>query len=248
MAWFLRRLARCVRIHHDLLHIGDCVRRGRSEPSQGRLGVPRRYALLTAILLATVLPPVAGPLAAQDPAEEIRSLARQIEQLLGDGRIGDAIPLMRRRASILRDVFGEAHSEYRAAASQLAVHLVDYARELWQAGDLGAAGQCLRESVALQRAIAERDDAFFATTLHYLARLLHEIGDPGAAEPLYREAADIRRQTLGPDSPDLATTLNNLALVLGNLGEYDAAERTYREALAIQQRVLGSTTPITPGR
>jgi serine/threonine protein kinase/Flp pilus assembly protein TadD len=129
------------------------------------------------------------------------------------------------------------HSEKESTAlQQLGVSLK-------KLGRLDEAEGLYRESLAIRREIAGKDDEEAVSTITSLAELLRVQGRLDEAEALHREALAAARRIHGSTHPLVGSCLNNLGLVLQDREEFKAAERVLREALEHDRRLYRGDHP-----
>lgn len=107
---------------------------------------------------------------------------------------------------------------------------------LLEAGDLDAAREAARESLATLEAHHEPTHRALIMPLSNLATIEFERDDIEAAEALYRRAYAIGDPIWGPDDPNRSTILDNLAQALRHLGRLPEAREALEAAAAIEER------------
>ena len=112
-----------------------------------------------------------------------------------------------------------------------------------EAGDLEAAEQLYRESLALKIEHGGESSLDVATGKINLGLVLKERGELDAAEQLYRESIDLYRRLGREESTELASVQNNLAVLLQEKGDLDGAEDLFRQVLALRSHLLGADHP-----
>jgi predicted ATPase/DNA-binding XRE family transcriptional regulator len=206
--------------------------------------VQRRHATYFATLAEAADAALTGPEQAAWLArleEEHDNLRAALQWMVAQGEAGAALRLA---ASLWR--FWEGHGHLGEGRRWLAATLALpgggdralRARALrgagllatWQ-GDYATARALHAESLALYRALADRDGVGHA--LENLGMVAHEQGDFAAAAALHTESLAIRRG-LG-DRRNVASSLNNLGLVKRALGDYPSARTLHAEGLALHR-------------
>ncbi|HEX5108379.1 MAG TPA: tetratricopeptide repeat protein [Vicinamibacterales bacterium] len=156
------------------------------------------------------------------------------------GRISDAIDLLREALAIRRETLGDAHADVGQTLNNLA------AISMWI--DPAGAKSLLESALAIRRDAlgAIHDDV--AQTLNNLAAIHQALGEFAEAEPLLREAVDIRRRSAGEDHPDYALTLHNLAMLTVALGRPAEGLALSRQVERIHDGVMAQISGIASER
>jgi len=144
----------------------------------------------------------------------------------------------------------ELTREARTILSRGGADSIDLARTLnnqavllRRQGNLRAAEQLYRESLAMKVRLLGEESADVATGKSNLALALKDQGRYDDAERLYRESLDLRLRLHGEMSTEVATTRNGLALVLQEKGDLAAAEELLRQSLDLRRRLRGPRHP-----
>jgi tetratricopeptide (TPR) repeat protein len=168
-------------------------------------------------------------------SDDIASLGREVVRLSRRGRSDEAVPLAARLCDLLRERFGEGHTEYARG-------LVALARLHEAVGDRPAAEQAFLRAVEAFRT-GGGDHADFAQCLRDLATVHEARGDHARAEELFREALETDRRALGDDHLALAAGLTSLSRVCQARGKSAEAESLSRRALDLRRTLLGPGHP-----
>jgi len=205
----------------------------------GRLAAAAGLALGACAVEAPRPPPAAAPAQAASsttPAE----LWREASALLRQGRLREALPLLRRRLEALKEARGPRHPETLAA-------MKPYAEALQAAGrDVEALGVLREAAQAIGAIYGERHPAtLVAENDHALA--LVGFGDAGGEEAVERFER-LRRLSVevrGAQDPETLTILNNYALALSQTGRHAEAAGHFRQVAVLRQRLLGERHRLT---
>ena len=136
----------------------------------------------------------------------LEEAAQYVEELLGSGPLGSAIPGI----DAIRDAFLQAFLAAKSASAR-------------EAGVTLTIGE---NSLG-------PDHPTVAIRLSNLAALLHDMDRLADAEPLYRRALAISEKSLRPGDPGVAKDLYNLAALLWKTNRLAEAEPLLRRALGI---------------
>src|SRR5580704_13996844 len=173
---------------------------------------------------------------AQD--DDPNALQQQLNQLIGQGKYQEAIPIAERAVEVAKRTEGPDHPKIADA--------LNYLGFIFQKiGNYAKAEPIYREALRIRQKVLGPEDPHTALSLNNLAVLYQDMGEYAKAEPIYREALRIRQKVLGPEHLDTASSLNDLAVLYQDMGEYAKAEPLYQEALRICQKVLGPEHPGT---
>lgn len=160
----------------------------------------------------------------------------------GEGKFAEALPLYNRSLEILT---GLARAEKDPKRTELL--LDNISTGLHNAADaesyLGRyddAITSLKESLAIQQKLSDKQGPLMAATLGSMATAYRRKGQYDEAEKLYKSAFDIYEKTVGPDHFDNAVVANGLAANYVFQQKYEQAERYYQRALAIVEKANGS--------
>jgi tetratricopeptide (TPR) repeat protein len=173
---------------------------------------------------------------AQD--DDPNALQQQLNQLIGQGKYQEAIPIAERAVEVAKRTEGPDHPKIADA--------LNYLGFIFQKiGNYAKAEPIYREALRIRQKVLGPEDPHTALSLNNLAVLYQDMGEYAKAEPIYQEALRIRQKVLGPEHLDTAGSLNDLAVLYQDMGEYAKAEPLYQEALRICQKVLGPEHPGT---
>jgi CHAT domain-containing protein/tetratricopeptide (TPR) repeat protein len=183
------------------------------------------FSLVVFVLLSTKL------VFAQDHLlARANSLSQEARYLYEEGRIAEAIPIVREELALREQVYGPDHID-------LARSLNNLAALLRANGDYGEAMVFLERALKIRVQVFGSNHPDVAMSLRNLALLLSTMGDKTGARPLLERALKIEEQVLGPSHPVVATTLNALAMLEGS-GRAEA-RALHERALRIQEQSLG---------
>jgi tetratricopeptide (TPR) repeat protein len=179
-------------------------------------------------------PPRTG---AQEAAvTEAKRLTEQLQDLYGQGRFAEAIPVAIRIAEQTRLGNGAQSAEFALSLNNLgAVYAA--------AGDYPRAVELCDRALQLQRAVSGDRSTIYALGLHNLAALHSRMGDEAGALRLYQQVVNVDRVVLGDADPDFAQDLRRLADLYGRTRDYAHAEPLCREAVAVVRRSMGDRHP-----
>jgi tetratricopeptide (TPR) repeat protein len=197
----------------------------------------RLLAKSPCVLLAVGLWILAGPASlAQD--EDPNVLSQQVNQLIGQGKYQEAIPIAERALEASKRARGTEQPETADALNNLGFLFN-------KIGNYAKAEPLLQEALRIRQKVLGPEHPDTASSLNKLALLYQNVHEYANAEPLYQEALRIRQKVLGAEHPGTASSLNNLALLYQDMHEYTKAEPLYQEALRICQKVLRPEHPET---
>jgi len=179
-----------------------------------------------------------------EATRQLLAAATAIAANPGDPRLGEAIGQYAQSqiARSFGDAQGFAEANRKAIAKVAEVFgdrhpIVSYLRreaadDLAKAGDVAAAEQLYRESLASDQQSLGRRPFVGQSTAAFAKFLMHQ-GRFDEAEPVFVEALDILSSTLGPDSGQVAANLNEAASNDQFRGDYVSAKRRCLEAARI---------------
>jgi CHAT domain-containing protein/Tfp pilus assembly protein PilF len=167
---------------------------------------------------------------------DAKHLNQEVENLGGQGKYDQALPLAVKALEIRKQVLGEEHPDYTTSLNNLGWIYRDQ-------GDYAQAEPLLRAALEIRKQVLGENHPWYALSLTNLAILYKLRRDYTKAEPLYRLALEVRRQALGDKHPNYAASLNNLAEVYVSMGVYAQAEPLFRQAAEIRKQVLGDKHP-----
>lgn len=187
-----------------------------------------------------VSPPLQAPSGHAGSLEALQETQRQIDGLLRQGRLREALPLLEGHLSRLRDVLGPRHPRTQEA-------MLRHGNALMRAGRAAEAVVVLRDAMeSIGSAYGERHPSTLVADNDYSLALLN-FGDAGAEEALERferlrrVSSDVR----GPRDPETLTILNNYALALAQRSRSAEAMTIYRQVARDRRLVLGAEHPLT---
>lgn len=154
------------------------------------------------------------------------------------GRLDEAITLMRDCVEIRERLNGFTDPATLTAISNLAMHL-------YKSEQIDEAERLYRRVLNARRRTQNEFHPDLLTVANNLSVLLCRRGELDEAKHLIEEALDGRRRSLGPEHPNTISSMHNLANVLKAQGNREDAEDYYRQALALRQRVQGPKHPQT---
>jgi tetratricopeptide (TPR) repeat protein len=149
---------------------------------------------------------------------ERRILIWRIDDLYGEGKFKEAIPLAEKVVVLTKRAKGDEDPDTATSLNNLA--------ELYkETGDYAKAEPLLKEALEIRQKALGPQHADTATSLNNLGLLYQEMGNYAKAEPLFKEALEIRLKVLAPQHPFTAQSLNNLAGLELDLGKTQEAKR-----------------------
>lgn len=150
-----------------------------------------------------------------------------------EGRLDQAIPLLRRSYDLRTAALGSDHGDTIESLNNLAV-------ALWRRGDEDAALRLHEDALGrCERALGE-EHRRTAETLNALAVKLESRADSQTrARELYERALVSAEAALGPDSELVARLLANVATARLNMGEADTAGLLLERSLELHERHFG---------
>jgi eukaryotic-like serine/threonine-protein kinase len=146
------------------------------------------------------------------------------------GRFDEVVPLLKKNAQAVRQLYGDKHPLLANALHQLA-------SALRQSGNFDAAIPVFREAVDLYEQNYGSAHSYVAVALTGLGQSLGASGDHQGAIAALRQAKAIYAKSLGPEHIYTAVSMIALAdvqLVAGDLG---GSEQGFRDALAVFARI-----------
>jgi tetratricopeptide (TPR) repeat protein len=112
-------------------------------------------------------------------------------------------------------------------------------RPLRRLGQLDRAEASVREALAIDDAVLDRDDGRRQNHLNALMSILRARRDyPGAMEAS-RESLRVARAAYGDEHPEVATGLNAVGFLLTVMGDYAGAVDALREAVRLREKING---------
>ncbi|HPC82477.1 MAG TPA: serine/threonine-protein kinase [Thermoanaerobaculaceae bacterium] len=153
------------------------------------------------------------------------------------GRAAQAEATGRAALSLAEAAYGPDARQFAAAASNLAVTLLDR-------GQPAAAEPLLVQALATLDRLDAPDSPDTARVVLNLATARKDMGHFADAETLYRRSLDSLERRFGPSHPQTALACNDLGVVLFELGRLAEAEAEYRRAVDIGERALGQAHPV----
>jgi len=165
----------------------------------------------------------------QSDQEEAVSMLERIDELNGQGKYAEAIPLAIEVLKIVERAKGPSHPGVAACLDVLGGLYISF-------GDDGAAAPVLKRALEVHETLEGRESPNVATTLGLLAKVYMELGDYVSALPLATRALSIREKTLGEEDFRVSTSLNALGEIYLNLGKPAEAESAFMRALEIRKK------------
>jgi tetratricopeptide (TPR) repeat protein len=172
------------------------------------------------------LPPVQLPL---------ELLTRLDEYSFGRGQFAQS-------AAYAQERLVRVEAEFGSDSDQVASDLLNYGESLRELGQLQAARDSFRRSVAIRRAAGPTSE--LATSLNYLGLTFREVEDK-EAEAVYREALVICDSLGESESLTAIKLLNNLGSLLRAAGKFVDAEALLRRSVSMSERASGSESQST---
>ena len=170
--------------------------------------------------------------------DDPNALRLQLNQLIGQGKYQEAIPVAERAVEVAKRTLGADHPKTADA--------LNYLGFIFQKiGNYAKAEPPYQEALRIRQKVLGPEHLDTAGSLNGLAVLYLDMGEYAKAEPLCQEALRICQKVLGPEHPGTALCLFNLGSLYRAVGEYAKAEPLYQEALRIRQKVLGPEHPDT---
>jgi eukaryotic-like serine/threonine-protein kinase len=156
---------------------------------------------------------------------------------IGAGLLADA-------EAPLQEALHISQTEFGAASRESGRTLWSLGRLKFQLGQIGAAGDLYKQSLAILETTQARETDVSAV-LEDLAMVYSRNQQWGLAKLTYERAMAIDRRMLGDDHPRIAWHLNNLALVAENMGDLHQAEVLYLDSIRRKERIYGERHPET---
>jgi CHAT domain-containing protein/tetratricopeptide (TPR) repeat protein len=170
--------------------------------------------------------------------EEALELNARSQQLYGQGKYAEAMPLAKKALEIRLTLLGEKHHDTATSYNNLG--------SLYQAmGDYGKAEPLLEKALTIDKEVLGERHPGTATDYNNLGALYWDTGDYGKAEPLLEKALAIRKELSGEKHHHTAQGYGNLGALYYAMGDYGKAEPLYEKALAIDKEVIGEKHPDT---
>jgi serine/threonine-protein kinase len=128
---------------------------------------------------------------------------------------------------------------YGPSHIRVASTLAGLSRPLRKVGQLERAEASVREALAIDDAVLDRNDGRRQNHLNALMMVLRARRDyPGALETS-RESLRVARAVYGEEHPEVAVSLNSVGFALTVLGDYRGAADPLREALGLREKTYG---------
>jgi len=157
-----------------------------------------------------------------EEAEKVNGLEKQIEQLIGAGKLFDALSTAKVVESIRTGNQGKDHWESVNAA--------------WRVRTLAA---------VVARTPAEQEEYRSLRTSDLEAEGLWKKNRYSEAVVVCEKALGLRKKLLGEEHPDTANGYNNLAFNLKSQGKHVEAQPLFEKSLALRKKLLGEEHPDT---
>jgi len=170
---------------------------------------------------------------ARPTTTEATRLDALVEQLYGEGRLQEAVPIAERSLALREKALGPRHRDVAQSLNHLAL--------LYR-----AQGEYAKAEPLYSRALDIRENALgalhpaVARSLNYLAGLYLAQGAYGKAEPLLIRALDILEKVMGAMHPEVASSLDKLATLYQAQGAYAKAESLYLRSLDLHGTAPGA--------
>ena len=191
---------------------------------------------LTNILILTWLAALTPSAAQAQNPDEADPLLRQVEQLYGEGKYAEALPLAQQSLAAMETKLGSQDPKVGEVLNMLGLlH--------WNLGQYAEAEPAYRRAIAIGESTPDRDSWVTGARLNNLAILLAGLARYDEATETYRHTLAIAEAAFGPDHSNVAKTLTNLAVVHWKQGRYGEAEALCKRALGIREKSLGPTHP-----
>jgi eukaryotic-like serine/threonine-protein kinase len=142
------------------------------------------------------------------------------------GRFDEVVPLLRKNATAVRQLYGDRHPVLANALHQLA-------SALRQSGNFSAAIPAFREALALYELNYGPEHSYVAVALTGLGQTLAASGDHAGAIEALKRAHAIYAKTLGPRHAYTGVSLIALADARLVAGDVHGSEQGFRDALAL---------------
>jgi tetratricopeptide (TPR) repeat protein len=139
--------------------------------------------------------------------DRAHDLAKQVNDLYGQGKFAQAVPLESEVLQIRKQVLGERDPSSLTALNNLGMLYL-------QVRDFANAEPLLRQAQELKKQISGDRDASYAGGAGNLAGVYQATQQYAKAEALYKQASEIQRGLVGEQHSDYALTLNHLAMLL----------------------------------
>jgi len=168
--------------------------------------------------------------------QEVDSLITLNQELVSEGKYGQALQLIQEAEEKCLAAFGEESALYAYCLNQ---HGILY---FYQGMFSEAIPICL-QSKAIRAKVLGEEHPLYAKSLNLLAILYTSLGRYEKAEGYFLKASAIWGRTLGKIHPDYARSRNNVAILYRRMGNYEKAEPLYLESKAIREKTLGREHP-----
>jgi CHAT domain-containing protein/tetratricopeptide (TPR) repeat protein len=165
-----------------------------------------------------------------------RVLVKQANELRGEGKYGEAIPVAEEAVRVAEKTFGANHPAVAISLNLLGAIYDDEGR-------YAEAEPLFKRGLAIREKALGPDSADVAKSLNSLAFLYYHEGRYAEAEPLFKRALAIREKALGPENAEVAVTLNMLASMYQRQGEFAKAEPLFKRSLEIREKTLAADDP-----
>jgi len=164
--------------------------------------------------------------------QSARTMAKQAQTLLSQGKYAQAQPLFEKALEIDRRLLTDDHPDTAARYNDLAYNLNSQ-------GKYAQAQPLYEKALEIRRRLLGDDHPDTALSYNSVAHNLDANGKHAAAQPLFEKALEMRRGLLGDDHPNTVTSYNNLAANLNRQGRYAQAQPLFEKALEVRRRLLG---------
>jgi CHAT domain-containing protein/tetratricopeptide (TPR) repeat protein len=150
----------------------------------------------------------------------------------GKGNESETLELAQRGVSL---------AERRDGPDQLQVanHLMNLGRVLWQRNEIAAAQQTLERVLQIREGALEPNHPDIAAALQRLGSLYGAREEYVEARRLLERAVEIQRESRGEDHPEYGRALGELAVVLTNMGDLEEAKVLNERQIQVYEEVFG---------
>jgi CHAT domain-containing protein/Tfp pilus assembly protein PilF len=157
------------------------------------------------------------------------TLLEKINELNGQGKYAEAIPLAQKLLAIVEKEKGLRHQGVGVSLNVLGGLYTSF-------GDYEKAEATLNRALEIHRKQEKEDSPVLATSMGLMSKVLMEKGEYRNAEPFAKKALQIREKIRGKDDFMVSTSLNTLGEIYLFLGDYRKAEPLLLRAIEIRQK------------
>ncbi|MFD9041509.1 FxSxx-COOH system tetratricopeptide repeat protein [Streptomyces bottropensis] len=162
--------------------------------------------------------------------------------MAAQGRVDEALTLIRRVLDDLRDNLGDGHSQTVACSVNYAVLLLDDVATI-RPEVADKAWELLRLARATFRELNGDHHPYVLICRANLAVAEAALGKWEEARRTSHDAYELLKEVLGPTHPSTLTCAGNLAVVLSHLGRADEARTKHHDTLAALSKRIGREHP-----